>query len=173
MDLHMPVLDGREAIKLIRHDPRSKDVPIVCLTAEAFSDSKKELLMLGANEYLTKPILIHEILNILRKYLKADDEEFEVSQGEEEQAFLPDETREEILKELEILGNTPTFQAEEQLRKIEIIRDLGKGFSGLHFKVLSDLEDAIFNGDELNIKRLCGACQNSILSKYNKTDEVK
>lgn len=54
MDITMPVMDGYEATKLIRKI--SATVPIIGLTAHAFSDDEQEGYECGMNEYMTKPI---------------------------------------------------------------------------------------------------------------------
>ncbi|MDX2285229.1 MAG: ATP-binding protein [Bacteroidia bacterium] len=64
MDLHMPVMDGREATRIIR-DPgspvRRHDVPIIALTADAFQDTRSEVEALGMNDFLTKPLNMDEL----------------------------------------------------------------------------------------------------------------
>jgi CheY-like chemotaxis protein len=68
MDIHMPVMDGMEAIRLIRSQPQFNHIPIICLTADAFSDQQRKAILLGANDYLTKPIELHKLVEIFNKY---------------------------------------------------------------------------------------------------------
>ena len=56
MDVQMPRMDGLEAIKRLRGDPRTAEIPIICLTALAMADDKERCLNAGANDYLCKPI---------------------------------------------------------------------------------------------------------------------
>lgn len=57
MDLQMPVMDGYETTKFIRNltDPYFQKLPIIALTANAFSDVEEEILDIGMNDILTKP----------------------------------------------------------------------------------------------------------------------
>jgi signal transduction histidine kinase/DNA-binding response OmpR family regulator/HAMP domain-containing protein len=56
MDLQMPVMDGHEATRAIRADPRYDNLPIVALTAHALTDQRRQCLSEGMNEHITKPI---------------------------------------------------------------------------------------------------------------------
>lgn len=55
MDLAMPVLDGWEATRILRADPRTKDIPIVVLTGQAAPEQQKRAHDCGAQCVLTKP----------------------------------------------------------------------------------------------------------------------
>lgn len=71
MDIQMPELDGLEASKAIKKLEKSTklNTPIVALTAAAFSDDKEKCLKAGMVDFLTKPINIKELTNVLSKYL--------------------------------------------------------------------------------------------------------
>jgi signal transduction histidine kinase/DNA-binding response OmpR family regulator len=58
MDLHMPVLDGVGATRAIRalSQPALATVPIVALTADAFTDTRERCMVAGMNDFLTKPV---------------------------------------------------------------------------------------------------------------------
>ncbi|HET7838806.1 MAG TPA: ATP-binding protein, partial [Rectinemataceae bacterium] len=56
MDIQMPGMDGYEAARLIRSDPRFAAVPIVAMTAHAFAEERRRSLQVGMNEHLAKPI---------------------------------------------------------------------------------------------------------------------
>jgi signal transduction histidine kinase/CheY-like chemotaxis protein len=71
MDIHMPVMDGMEAIRKIRDVKAFNQIPIVCLTADAFTNQQKEAIALGANDYLTKPIEMDKLTQIFSKYFLA------------------------------------------------------------------------------------------------------
>ena len=69
MDLQMPVMDGKEATRVIRanNDEKIKNVVIIALTADASSDTHKELLNSGFDYYMTKPFNPDTLYNLLQK----------------------------------------------------------------------------------------------------------
>lgn len=71
MDIRMPIMDGYEATVEIRSLERNdaKNVPIIALTADAFSDDMKKCLEYGMNAHIAKPIELTEVLHQLEKYL--------------------------------------------------------------------------------------------------------
>jgi PAS domain S-box-containing protein len=56
MDLNMPVLDGWEATRRLRRNPRFNDLPVLAMTAHALVEERERCLALGMQEHLTKPI---------------------------------------------------------------------------------------------------------------------
>ncbi|MBX2830063.1 MAG: response regulator [Rhodospirillales bacterium] len=73
MDAHMPVLDGEGATRLIREHERlrgNRRVPIICLTADAFSDRHRDFLTAGMDEVLTKPIEERKLYSTLVRFLR-------------------------------------------------------------------------------------------------------
>src|SRR5690606_512417 len=69
MDVMMPVMDGYEATTIIRQNPVYKKLPIISLTAKAMPEDKTKSLEAGANDYLTKPVNIEKLLDIVRLWL--------------------------------------------------------------------------------------------------------
>jgi two-component system sensor histidine kinase/response regulator len=69
MDLQMPVLDGNEATRLIRSDPRLQQIPIVAMTAHAMSDERQRCLDNGMNDYVTKPIQPDVLFTTIAKWV--------------------------------------------------------------------------------------------------------
>jgi CheY-like chemotaxis protein len=71
MDIRMPGIDGISATKIIRNlgKPNSKTIPIIAMTANTFLDEDKEVLKLGMNSYLAKPIDITKLYLELSKYI--------------------------------------------------------------------------------------------------------
>lgn len=72
MDIHMPVMDGLEAILHIRQMPEFSALPIVILSADAFKEQKMHAAELGATGYLTKPVEMEILLPVLQQHLKRE-----------------------------------------------------------------------------------------------------
>ena len=70
MDLRMPVMTGYEATEAIRSlDRPDKDIPIIAMTADAFSEDIKKCLDAGMNAHIAKPIDIREVSRLLEKFI--------------------------------------------------------------------------------------------------------
>ncbi len=69
MDVMMPVMDGYEATTRIRENSAFRNLPIISLTAKAMPEDKAKSLEAGANDYLTKPVNIDKLINLLRLWL--------------------------------------------------------------------------------------------------------
>ena len=70
MDIQMPEVDGYTATKIIRKlDAPLNSVPIIALTAHALTGDKEKCLVAGMNDYISKPVVAKEIVQIIDKYL--------------------------------------------------------------------------------------------------------
>jgi DNA-binding response OmpR family regulator len=68
MDVTMPGIDGFEACRRIRAEPRLAQVPIIMITAVADVGTRARSIESGANDFLSKPFDLHEILAKVKKY---------------------------------------------------------------------------------------------------------
>ena len=75
LDLHLPDLPGKEALRLLQRDPRTADIPVVILSADATQQQIDLLLASGARDYLTKPFDINRFLSVLDEMLARDSED--------------------------------------------------------------------------------------------------
>jgi signal transduction histidine kinase/CheY-like chemotaxis protein len=69
MDVQMPVIDGLEATRRIRSDPRWKDLPVIALTAHAMAGDRDRCLAAGMNDYITKPVNRSQLVAVVERYL--------------------------------------------------------------------------------------------------------
>ena len=71
MDIQMPVMNGYDAAKKIRRmdDPPKADIPIIAMTANAFSEDKQAALDAGMNDHVSKPINRNILVPTIQKYL--------------------------------------------------------------------------------------------------------
>lgn len=71
MDVRMPVMDGYEATMAIRAlERKDADIPIIAMTADAFSEDIQKCLECGMNDHLAKPIDIQVVAHKITKYIK-------------------------------------------------------------------------------------------------------
>ncbi len=69
MDMQMPELDGLQASRLIRRTRRGRSVPILAMTANAFSDDRQRCLDAGMNDHVAKPVAPQQLFATLRHWL--------------------------------------------------------------------------------------------------------
>ena len=71
MDIQMPVMNGYDAAKKIRRmdDPQKAGIPIIAMTANAFTEDRQVALDAGMNDHIAKPINMNVLVPTLRKYL--------------------------------------------------------------------------------------------------------
>ncbi len=69
MDLRMPRMDGFEAIKLLRSDPETADIPIIAISAWASAKHKERALDAGADEHFTKPVDLSRLIETINHFL--------------------------------------------------------------------------------------------------------
>jgi two-component system cell cycle response regulator DivK len=69
MDLHLPAMDGTEALRVLRDDPRTRGIPIVAVTALAMKDDRERALHDGFDGYLEKPINVRAFPELVRGFL--------------------------------------------------------------------------------------------------------
>jgi CheY-like chemotaxis protein len=73
MDIQMPAMDGLEAIRRLRMDPGFASTPIIALTALAMPSDRERSLKAGANEYMSKPVSLKEMVNNIRQLLSKEE----------------------------------------------------------------------------------------------------
>jgi CheY-like chemotaxis protein len=72
MDMQMPVMDGYEAVSVIKGDPLFSSIPIVAFTAQARPEDIARTRSLGCVEHYTKPMDPEELLNTIQKYIGSE-----------------------------------------------------------------------------------------------------
>jgi CheY-like chemotaxis protein len=69
MDLSLPAIDGWEATRRLRSDPRTRALKIIALTAHALETERDRALAAGCDEVVTKPIVPKELERVVRRQL--------------------------------------------------------------------------------------------------------
>ena len=69
MDLSMPVMDGWDAIKVIKADEATKSIPVIALSAHAMEEHRQRAIDSGADDYDTKPVDLERLLDKINSHL--------------------------------------------------------------------------------------------------------
>ena len=69
LDVMMPSMNGIDLCRNIRSTPQTKDIPVLILSARGDAESVSEGVAAGANDYLSKPILHHDLITKIREML--------------------------------------------------------------------------------------------------------
>ncbi len=77
MDAMMPDQDGYETTQKIRRNQRFRDLPVVFLTAKAMPGDRESALAAGASDYITKPVDLDELIELMARWVNAAETESE------------------------------------------------------------------------------------------------
>jgi two-component system cell cycle response regulator DivK len=72
MDLQLPGIDGMEALRRLRESPRTADIPVVAVTAQAMKQDRERALDAGFNGYVAKPISVRAFPDQVRRFLSGE-----------------------------------------------------------------------------------------------------
>ncbi len=70
MDIRMPGMDGFQAVKLLKSDDTTRNIPVVAVTAYAMKEDRERATEAGFDDYLTKPFRYEEVVEKVRRFLK-------------------------------------------------------------------------------------------------------
>ena len=73
MDIQMPLMDGLDAIAHLRADDKHTDMPIIALTSRAMVGDRERCIAVGANDYLSKPVNMKQLVKTIRAHLPNDE----------------------------------------------------------------------------------------------------
>lgn len=69
LDLMMPNLDGYQTLKKLNACPKTKNIPVIIVTARVIRGEKEKLINAGACAYIEKPILYDELINSIQQFI--------------------------------------------------------------------------------------------------------
>ena len=151
LDIMLPDEDGLEILKKIRSIPDTRKVPIMMITAKTAELDKVKGLDLGADDYITKPFGIMELISrvkaLLRRSMSMEDEKFLSAgdiflDGEKHMVYVKDEPIDLTFKEYELLKLLIQNQGIVMSRDVIMERIWGIDFEGesrtldVHIKTL-------------------------------------
>jgi PAS domain S-box-containing protein len=137
MDLQMPVMDGLEATRQIRNLDKGKTIPIIGMTAAAFSKDRDNSLKAGMSDFITKPIRRNVLINKVKRWVLGVDHDSPIP--EEEPPQPP--TGNSVLR-------TDEFIEETGMDESQIIT-IFSGFLDVARTKINDIKEALrFGSDE-------------------------
>ena len=74
MDLQMPVMNGFEAIKILRSDPMTKDIKVIAVTSFAMAGDREKVLAAGFDDYISKPLNTRALPEMVKRHLGNEEE---------------------------------------------------------------------------------------------------
>ena len=69
MDISIPIIDGWEATQVLKHDPSTKGIPIIALTAHALASDREKAMEVGCAGYLAKPCEPRAVVAEVQRFL--------------------------------------------------------------------------------------------------------
>ncbi len=150
MDLVMPVMTGFEAVTTIRQhrDPFLRNIPIIAVSASVMGLDQEASSRAGCNDFLTKPIVVDDLLNLLQKHLQLDwifedplptIDETPVQIDHAVDLVFPPQEELEILMELARFGNMDKLQ--ERAQHLETLSPEYRPFAQKIYELAEALED--------------------------------
>lgn len=151
LDIMLPDEDGLEIVRKLRSMPDTRKVPIIMVTAKTTEIDKVKGLDIGADDYITKPFGVMELISrvkaLLRRSMNMEDEKFLSTgdiflDGEKHMVYVKDEPCELTFKEYELLKLLIQNQGIVMSRDIIMERIWGINFEGesrtldVHIKTL-------------------------------------
>lgn len=73
MDISIPVIDGWEATQVLKHDPATRHIPIIALTAHALASDREKAMEVGCDGYLAKPCEPRAVVAEVQRFLGRPD----------------------------------------------------------------------------------------------------
>lgn len=69
MDISIPIIDGWEATQVLKHDPETRQIPIIALTAHALASDRERAMQVGCDGYLAKPCEPRAVVAEVQRFL--------------------------------------------------------------------------------------------------------
>lgn len=126
MDCQMPVMNGYEAAREIRllENTSGRRTPIVALTAEGTSGERKTCLAVGMDDFLTKPLELHKLMEVLRRWIRPVSEGLDATALEQLRDLTSSDRRltDVLIEELEQSGPGLLHEMREGLAQADLDR---------------------------------------------------
>jgi len=149
MDLQMPEMDGQTATRLLRAEPRFKDLPILAMTAHALVEEKQRCLDAGMNDHVIKPIDPDALFAALARWVKPRESSASVPAPAVQKPAEADEAALPKIEGVDITGGLKRVAGNKRL-----FRSLLEQFAGKQAGVGVQIAEALRNRDPALAERL-------------------
>ena len=164
LDLMLPLKPGLEVCRELRMGPRTRDIPIIMVTAKAEESDQLVGFATGADDYVTKPYSIKVLIQRIKKELRRIQHQEEASVGtviESQGVVIDRHSHKALYRDLE-LPLTPT-----EFRLLEVlIRQAGRAFTRY------ELMDAAIGEDAIVLERTIDVHIKSLRKKLGEAGEL-
>lgn len=124
MDLRMPVMDGIEATRILRGDERTKHIPVICISASSKIMLKDKDMNELFDEFLLKPVVLPNLVEVLKKYLKFKSGERAEARHEKEVTFELSDSELSVLPEVVKILNEDFLARYESVSKSNLVDEI-------------------------------------------------
>lgn len=73
LDVMLPDFNGMEVVQRLRRDPKTRNIPVIAVTALARTEDRESLLLEGCDDYISKPYMLSDLEDIIRRYLNREN----------------------------------------------------------------------------------------------------
>ena len=124
MDHMMPEMDGIETTELIRKEnPKYNDIPIIALTANAMSDAREKFLQAGMDDFIAKPIEVHNLISKIKHWLPPEKIK-PLTEEEEISRKMKERIKDSVKEDFPVIGDLDTQTAITMIGGKKLFYDL-------------------------------------------------
>ncbi len=150
MDIQMPEIDGYDATRKIRENPRNRNLPIIAMTAHALNRDREKCLEAGMDDHLTKPIGIDELVSVLAKWIHKRRNALEMPES--------GSTARKPAEKQQLPDSLPGLKIQSTIRRFggnsELFLKLVHDFADDYANVTDEIKQALTQADMERAKRL-------------------
>ncbi|MGE0084591.1 MAG: response regulator [Desulfococcaceae bacterium] len=143
MDVQMPGLDGYQASRMIRKNPRWRELPVIAMTAHAMKGDREKCLESGMNDYITKPIDTGRLFSVLSQWLPASGADMPEAGG----SILPETGDRDYGSVFTDIPGIDMAAALRRIRNPKLFAKLLRDFAQTHADAALVIRQAIGNRD--------------------------
>ncbi|MCP4346459.1 MAG: response regulator [Desulfobacterales bacterium] len=149
MDIIMPVMDGYEALKILKANPKTSHIPVIAVTTITDEKEVMKIKQSGFDSYITKPVRMHELFGELSKYLNHSEKDNPImkSPSESPDPVEENENIPELLRiiESEIMPEWEFLNGAMEIDTIELFAEKLSQLSQIHnYKSLKEYADSLY-----------------------------